>query len=167
MVFAAINPNRPITLLLFFIVPVTFKPKWIVIFLGAFDLFGFLFYESVGGTGLGNIAHSAHLGGFALGWLFYRYVYLGKGRPGFRPSIELPRWFKRRKQQGDSTGAYTVNVGSSSTGNSPAPASSPRHVDMRAEVDRILDKINTKGFGALTEEEKRVLDRAKDTLNRR
>ena len=39
--------------------------------------------------------------------------------------------------------------------------------EVKAEVDRILDKINTSGFGALTDEEKRILDRAKDMLNRR
>jgi hypothetical protein len=38
--------------------------------------------------------------------------------------------------------------------------------DLRAEVDRILDKINSQGFGALTEEEKRKLDEAKDMLSR-
>ena len=39
--------------------------------------------------------------------------------------------------------------------------------DLRAEVDRILDKINSQGFGALTDEEKRVLDEARDLLSRR
>jgi hypothetical protein len=33
-------------------------------------------------------------------------------------------------------------------------------------VDRILDKINSDGFGALTEAEKRLLDEAKDLLSR-
>ena len=36
----------------------------------------------------------------------------------------------------------------------------------QAEVDRILDKINSHGFGALTPEEKRILDDAKDLLSR-
>jgi hypothetical protein len=38
--------------------------------------------------------------------------------------------------------------------------------DLRAEVDRILDNINREGFGALTEEEKRLLDEARDLLSR-
>jgi hypothetical protein len=38
---------------------------------------------------------------------------------------------------------------------------------LRAEVDRILDKINSEGFGALTEDEKRRLDEARDLLSRR
>jgi hypothetical protein len=48
----------------------------------------------------------------------------------------------------------------------------PYHVNLtdrdhlRAEVDRILDKINSKGFGALTSEEKKTLDEARDLLSR-
>jgi hypothetical protein len=49
--------------------------------------------------------------------------------------------------------AIRVNVGS--------------RADLKAAVDRILDKINSKGFGALTPEEKRLLDEAKDLLSKR
>lgn len=166
MVFAAINPNRSITLLLFFIVPVTIKPKWMVIFLAGFDLLGFLFYEIPGGSGIGNIGHSAHLGGFAAGWFFFRYVHTrgSNGSLGGAPSIELPGWLKRNKKRAAKPTAYHVNVGG--TKSAPTPAAG-RHVDLKAEVDRILDKINVSGFGALTNEEKRILDRAKDTLNKR
>jgi hypothetical protein len=48
---------------------------------------------------------------------------------------------------------------------SASPAQPTSH--LRAEVDRILDKINSQGFGALTAQEKRVLDEAKDLLNRK
>ena len=34
------------------------------------------------------------------------------------------------------------------------------------EVDRILDKINDKGFGSLNEDEKRTLDKAKSLLGK-
>ena len=37
----------------------------------------------------------------------------------------------------------------------------------KRQEDRILDKINSQGFGALTPEEKRILDEAKDMLSRR
>ncbi len=169
MVFAAINPNKPITFLLFFVLPVTIRPKWLVICLGGFDLLGFLFYEAVGSRGIGGIAHSAHLGGFALGWLFFRYVY-ERNWQGFgsdSPAMELPGWLKRNKSRRTESGAYQVNVGGSSTTKRAGSKAQARHVDLKAEVDRILDKINTSGFGALTDEEKRILDRAKDMLNRR
>ncbi|MCC5022361.1 MAG: rhomboid family intramembrane serine protease [Candidatus Synoicihabitans palmerolidicus] len=75
MVFAAITPNRPITFLLFFGIPVTIKLKWLVIVLGGIDLLGSLFTEIPGHSGLGGVAHSAHLGGLGAGWLFFRYVH--------------------------------------------------------------------------------------------
>jgi membrane associated rhomboid family serine protease len=168
MVFAAINPNRPITLLLFFIVPVTIRPKWLVICIGGFDLLGFLFYELVGDSGMGGIAHSAHLGGFAVGWLFFRYVHAGNwsGLESGGTSVELPSWLKRAPKSSREAGAYKVNV--SPGAKSPSPDSpATRHADLNDEVDRILDKINVSGFGALTDDEKRILDRAKDRLNRR
>jgi hypothetical protein len=67
--------------------------------------------------------------------------------------IELPRWLRRRRKTTPSTPRFQVNLTS--------------HDDLRAEVDRILDKINSQGFGALTNEEKRLLDEARDLLSRR
>lgn len=166
--FAALDPNRPISVLLFFIIPVSIKPKWLVFFLLAFDLLGFFASELPTGAGIGGIAHSAHLGGFALGWVFFRYVHKGDwaGSGGGGSSMELPGWLKRSHKTTARTGAYKVNVGSSAT-TSSASQSTPPQVDLKDEVDRILDKINVSGFGALTDAEKRILDRAKDHLNRR
>ncbi len=165
--FAAMNPDRPITMLLFFIIPVTIKPKWLVVFLVGFDLLGFLLSELPTGRGFQSIAHSAHLGGFASGWLFFRYVHKGEwsGLGSGSSSMELPGWLKRTKRRPAETGAYKVNVADSPS--SPSAGGGSEHVDLRAEVDRILDKINVSGFGALTDKEKRILDRAKDNLNRR
>ena len=39
--------------------------------------------------------------------------------------------------------------------------------DIRAEVDRILDKINSHGLASLTPVERRLLDDAKDNIPRR
>jgi len=41
-----------------------------------------------------------------------------------------------------------------------------RSGDLRTDVDHILDKINSQGFGSLTEEEKQTLDEAKDLLSK-
>ena len=49
----------------------------------------------------------------------------------------------------------------------PAASITPNRRDLKVEVDRILDKINSEGFGALTPDEKRLLDSAKDLLSRR
>ena len=37
---------------------------------------------------------------------------------------------------------------------------------MKKEVDRILDKINSKGFGSLSDDEKKILDEAGDLLKK-
>jgi len=160
--FAAMYPNRSMTFLFFFI-PVTIKPKWALLIIGGIDLFGFLFNE-LGGRGLGGVAHSAHLGGIATGWLFFRYVHQREWNNPDQasPGIELPGWLKRNRRKAAATPHYKVNLSSPATA-----ADSPSRDELRAEVDRILDKINSQGFGALSESEKKRLDEAKDLLSRR
>ena len=148
-VFACIYPNKPITLLLFFVIPVTIKPKYIIYGMLAFSLFGLLFLELPPGGD--NIAHSAHLGGMLTGWLFFQYTHARPAKPRAQTGIEPPSWFKKKTVPKES-GNFSVNI-------------TNRKV-LQQEVDRILDKINSRGFGALTDEEKRLLDRAKDLLNK-
>jgi membrane associated rhomboid family serine protease len=150
--FACMYPNKPITILLFFIIPVTLKPKYIAFGLLAFDLFGFLFSE-LPGTGVTHTAHSAHLGGMLTGFLFYRFVHARPEpyRSSSGTNMELPAWFKKKSRRSEPTN-YSVNI--------------TNRQNLKKEVDRILDKINSEGFGSLSEEEKRILDRAKDLLSR-
>ncbi len=154
VLFACFHPNQPITLLLFFVLPVTLKPKYVAIGLLAFELFGFVFYEIMGSVSpFGPIAHSAHLGGMLAGWIYFRYLHTAPWRSSTaRPDIELPRWLQKTPKAAP-----------------PAPfqVDLTRREDLRAEVDRILDKINSDGFGALTADEKRLLDEARDLLSRR
>jgi len=147
--FACFFPNKPITFLLFFIIPITIKPKYLALILLGVAVFGLLFQELPGND---YVAHSAHLGGMLAGWLYFRYVHQRTGEfANVRPNIEVPRWF-RRKTVTPTQNRYRVNV--------------TRPEDVRAEVDRILDKINHSGFGSLTQREKKILDEARDTLNR-
>lgn len=151
--FACLYPDKPLTFLLFFIIPVNVKPKYIAFGLLAFDLFGFLFSE-LPGTGVTHTAHSAHLGGMLAGFLFYRYM-VAPPRPArsrsAETSVELPAWFKKKSRQ-KSSGHFSVNI--------------TNRQNLKREVDRILDKINSEGFASLSDDEKKVLDRAKDLLNR-
>lgn len=155
--FACVAPEREITFLLFFVLPVTLKPKiaaWIFL---ALSLLGFLFNELPGGTldwGTG-IAHSAHLGGMLAGWLYYRFFYANNGWDRAADTSFLARGLFRRAAKAAPPPA------------APPPSLPAGPADLRAEVDRILDKINSHGFGALTEQEKRLLDDAKDLLSRR
>jgi hypothetical protein len=94
----------------------------------------------------------------AVGWLYYRFVHDAEWQ-GFsrrKAEVELPHWLKRAPRAAAAVVA--------------APARRLNLTDrghVRAEVDRILDKINSHGFGALTAEEKHLLDEARDLLSRR
>jgi hypothetical protein len=89
------------------------------------------------------------------GWLFYHFVQEGG-------------WWSRRRAAAAATRAMTRQAKSAPAAKSVARAAEPAGTaELRAEVDRILDKINSHGFGALTPEEKRRLDDARDLLSRR
>lgn len=156
MLFACFYPDQPMTFLLFFVLPVTVKPKHLVAVIAAIDVLGFVFYEVMGAVSPFGFAHSAHLGGMLAGWLYHRYWHdadwtIFRRR---KVDIELPRWARRREKASVlPASVYRVNMSNRD--------------DLRAEVDRILDKINSQGFGALTPDEKRLLDEAKDLLSRR
>ncbi len=150
--FCLLYPERPVTLLLFFILPVTMKPKWIFWGSLAISIGGIFLYELPGNS---YVAHSAHLGGMLTGILYFRFIHTRSGTffstDRTRTSIELPDWFKR-KQKTKQNIHYQVNRSNRD--------------ELQSEVDRILDKINATGFGSLTESEKQTLDRAKDILSR-
>ncbi len=159
-VFTCFFPNQQLNFLLFFLFPVTLKPKYLAWTLFAFEVASLILWETRGeGLPYGvTIASSAHLGGMLTGFLFYRFVY-DSGWPGRRsPSveIELPRWLRRAKNP-QAAPVSEVSV-------PPATPASPD--TLRAEVDRILDKINSQGLRSLTAEERRLLDEARDQLSR-
>jgi membrane associated rhomboid family serine protease len=156
ILFACFFPNREVTQLFFF-VPVSFKPKHLAYALVAADLVGLVFYEVVGAASpFGASAHSARLGGMAAGWIYFRYFHDSDwGFSRERADIELPRWMKQRASAKASAPSpnYSVNIGGRG--------------HLRAEVDRILDKINSDGFGSLSADEKKVLDEARDLIGKR
>ena len=142
------------TFLVFFILPATMKPKYFCWGWVALDLFGFLFYEMGGRRSPLWNGHAADLAAALAAYAYYRISRRAEAHGGFSTSdIDLPRWLRRQKKSSVRPPVYKVNL--SNRG------------DLRAEVDRILDKINSEGFGALTAEEKRLLDEARDLLSRR
>lgn len=158
IVYCTLQPERPITLLLFFVIPVTLKPKWIAWIAIGLDALGFLFVElpsvfdktPLNGS---NIGYSAHLGGILAGWLFCKYrIQAGNGyrRSRKKVNIEPPEWMRRKPKATAQSRGFKLNMSSKK--------------EIKLEVDRILDKINNQGFGSLTAEEKATLDKAKDML---
>lgn len=117
---------------------------------------GFLMlFSEIPGNFSNATAYSAHLGGI-LGAVLYEKVRLHKTpfllrfSTSSRPSRSKPAWQKRADATRGTTNRFSVNL------------SKPNH--LKAEVDRILDKINDKGFGALTAEEKQILEKARNKL---
>jgi membrane associated rhomboid family serine protease len=95
--YASLYPNTEISFLLFFFFPVTIKPKHLALGLLALELFALVFYEILGSAMPFTYAPSAHLGGMAAGWLYYRFVHQVDWNAGSRRTeIELPRWMKRK-----------------------------------------------------------------------
>jgi len=152
--FCITRPNEHITLLLFFIIPVTVKPKWVAWTAFLLSLYMFLTAELVGKT---DTAHSAHLGGMLGAVLFYRfemgYKFNLSNFGNLASPFSKPSPSPNRRQRPVQPTSYTYNTQASKD-------------HLQKEVDRILDKINEHGFGSLTPQEKHTLDQAKDVLKR-
>jgi membrane associated rhomboid family serine protease len=150
--FCILQPNQPITLLLFFILPINIKPKWVLLGTLGLEIYGFLMTE-IGGNG--GIAHSAHLGGMLCGAVTFFII---------QRKLTFPYRFKFTNSD------YKPNSGSTSSKTSHISRKfRVNFVDnhsIKDETDRILDKINEKGFGSLTSSEKETLEKAKKLLGK-
>jgi len=138
--FASLFPNRVVTLLLFFVLPVNLKAKTLVaIFVGISLISGI--QGQVFGLSDGT-AHLAHLGGALVGYLLIRRDSLIAG---------VARTIGQRQQR-------RRNI-----------ANIRREQNIRQkreEIDRILDRINQVGYDGITDEEKKSLREASEFLKR-
>jgi membrane associated rhomboid family serine protease len=146
--------DRPITMLLFFIFPVTILPKYVLYFLVGIYLFGLVFGEIPSPAISAAGGFSAQLSAIAAAWAIERfYLRTGVFTLPSMPTIIPPSWAKNKTVLNKtSTTSYKVNLSAKS--------------ELKEELDRILDKINSEGFGALTDKEKRTLDKARDNLGK-
>ena len=92
--FTTIYPEMELTLLLFFIIPVRVKAKYL-----AFGLVATSVFFSLSGV-WGGVGHIAHLGGCLAGWLYAKQ--LGFGRP-----LRLPRFFYRKRERAEQLRSMT------------------------------------------------------------
>ena len=153
VLLAAFYPNHETNFLFLFLFPVTVRPKYVVFALLILNLSLMSFCEIPGKSLFFDYSPAANLGAMLTGWIYFRYLHANNGWDR-APTIDLPGWLHRKRPETERS-QPTVSLRS---GNSSA--------DLRAKADLILDKINSQGFGALTEEEKRLLDEAKDLLSR-
>ena len=149
-------PDRRLTLLLFFVLPITLKAR--TIFWGLFAITAFcIVFPSRDG-----IAHGAHLGGFLLGWGFAHFVLLGGFSLGeWGPLARLSNKGSQRRK--------VVQVGASrafsSSDNTIIDAEETTAEEfMEQEIDPILEKIYKEGIHSLTERERKILDEARNRM---
>lgn len=131
-------PDAPV---LIFPLPMPVKAKWLVAFMA-----GIALVSGFGGSQNG-VAHFAHLGGFAAAFLYLRG----------------PRFMARSRQSAMERAPAVLVRPPSADGARRAESFGPtrrRSADaaVKAEVDRVLDKISARGLGSLTPEERRFLD---------
>jgi membrane associated rhomboid family serine protease len=156
--FATRAPDQPIMWLVFFILPVTFPAKVLLLifaFVSVAGLLGSLMPHPI----FSNIAHAAHLGGMLTGIFYIRWV----GRMP-RP-FEFWRPFARRNPpKRELVGAAPRRVWRSTS--KPVEDLPPAEFISR-EVDPILEKISAQGIHSLTERERQVLEAARNKMAKR
>jgi membrane associated rhomboid family serine protease len=151
--FAMLYPERPLMLLLFFIIPVNMRAKFLLLFGGLVTLFGLV-------VPTGNIAHAAHLGGLLTGIVFVRYaIYWHWHWPRLRrtPPRPLRPLVKAPLRASAQWGQTNVRV----------VEDLPPDEFLSKAVDPILDKISAQGIQSLTERERKILETAREKMGKR
>jgi membrane associated rhomboid family serine protease len=151
--FAMLYPERPLMLLLFFIIPVSMRAKFLLLFGGLVTLFGIIFPA-------GNIAHAAHLGGLLTGIVFVRYAMHWHWH---WPRLRQTRLQPLRPLVKTAHGSATLWNQSKARVDEDMP---PEEFLSKA-VDPILDKISAHGIQSLTERERKILETAREKMARR
>jgi membrane associated rhomboid family serine protease len=148
--FAVLYPERPLMLLLFFIIPVNMRAKFLLLFSALLAVFGIVFPAD-------NIAHAAHLGGMLTGILFVRYAIHWhwqwprrrqiRAQP-LRPLVKTPQ--RAAAHWSQSKARVDEDL--------------PPDEFLSKAVDPILDKISAQGIQSLTERERKILETAREKM---
>jgi|SRR5579862_1746682 len=153
--FAMLAPNEILTLLVFFILPVNLRAKWLLFISLAVAALGIAFPVQFGG----NIAHAAHLGGILTGMAFVRFG--GElGRSFLEP-------FESRRRKRELIKAVSIKIPQWPRQKSESPDEVPEEEFISREVDPILDKISQHGIQSLTERERKILEAARNRMAKR
>ena len=135
--YAILFPDRVITMLLFFVLPIRMRARTLALIFAGLSL-----ASGVLGTRDG-VAHFAHLGGMLVGYLYAR----PSGPVDWFKKL-LGRWQRERRMHVASKDEEDL-------------------ANLRRRVDEILDKANRVGIQNLDPEEKRFLEKASRTLKKK
>jgi membrane associated rhomboid family serine protease len=150
--FSMLYPDRVITLLLFFVLPVSLRARSLLIVSALIALFGIVFPTD-------NVAHAAHLGGMVFGIFYVRQIVHWQWPDLRRPLRRLPP----RELVGVHSAKWSV---SRPPQRAPTDELSPEDF-LSKEVDPILDKISAHGIQSLTERERKILEAARKKMAQR
>lgn len=146
--FAALFPDRPVTLLVFFVLPVTMRARTLAIGLGLFTLLAMIGQP-------GHIAYAAHLVGGLAGYGYIHFMFQrGLSAPMWNPRQWIYgarrainhlywRWHRRKFKVISSPSAWEDDQEPS-----------------QQEVNAVLEKISKWGMNHLTRREQDILNRA-------
>lgn len=137
MAFAMLFPYRPVTLLVFFVLPVRLQARWLVAIYAFIEAMTLMQMGGVAGLG-----HLAHLSGLVFGWAFLN-------APAW-----ISRWRARRRARTVDRQMRIVRAGY---------AEKDR---LQTEVDALLDKISRDGMQGLSAAERKRLVEASEQLRK-
>jgi membrane associated rhomboid family serine protease len=149
--FAMLFPDRELTLLLFFVLPLRLTAKMLLILSAVVAGAGIIFP-------MNHIANAAHLGGMLTGLIFVRLL------------VQTPRLPWRFGARGAAARKF-VSVRAAKSGSWHSSAGEPGEEQttdefVKSEVDPILDKISAQGIQSLTERERKVLEKARARMSK-
>jgi len=141
--FALMFPERELTMLILFVIPVHMRAKTLLIASAVLAVTGFAFHDVV----LPGVAHAAHLGGMVMGWFFVTKILQGdwsRLEGALRPAEKFtPRRPTLEPLEEKSAAGF-----------------------VESEVDPILDKISAHGLQSLTPHELEILETARKHIKR-
>lgn len=149
--FAGLFPHQRLTLLLFFVLPITLTARTLLIASAAIAVFGLLLAGD-------NVAHGAHLGGMLAGFILIRW--------GGNLRVSLSKWrpLQARQRKRELVRAAVVRGRPWRTTPTETEVELPPEEFISREVDPILDKISAHGLQSLTDRERRILEAARKKM---
>ena len=139
--FAMIFPERELTMLIFFVIPVRLRAKTLLIFSAVLAVMGIVFPWD-------NVANAAHLGGMAMGWFYVKKILKN---PALIGADEEPQFVPAKLVKKKAA----------------PPVEKYADEFLESEVDPILDKISAHGIQSLTARERAVLEAARKKMAQR
>ena len=134
--FAMIFPERQLTMLIFFIIPIRMKAKTLLIASAVLAVMGILFPWD-------NVANAAHLGGMAMGWFYVKKI------------LKNPALIGTEEPPAPRRAPPVI-----------APEEKTAEDFLESEVNPILDKISARGIQSLTARERAILEAARKKISR-